>query len=185
MTRMTTLRLAPLALVSALVFACPSGAIAQEPDAATCPMHAEHMAMKTHEHAAEVDSRGDEVMGFSHAATTHHFRLLADGGAIEISANDPQDTASLAAIRSHLTIAAAAFAKGDFAMPLAIHGETPAGAPTLAGHAADIDYRYEETPHGARVHLLAKTPETLAAIHEFLRYQITEHRTGDPLEPVS
>lgn len=183
MTRTTTLRFAPFALASALIFAWPSGAIAQEPDPATCPMHAEHMAAKTHDHAAEVDARGDEVMGFSHTATTHHFRILQDGGAIEISANDPQDTASLAAIRSHLTTVAAAFAKGDFAMPHAIHGESPTGAPTLASHAADIDYRYEETPQGARVHLLAKTPETLAAIHEFLRYQITEHRTGDPLEP--
>jgi hypothetical protein len=185
MTRKMTLRLAPFALASAVILAWPSSATAQQPDPATCPMHAEHMAAKAHGHAADVDARGDEVMGFSHTATTHHFRILADGGAIEITANDPQDTASLAAIRSHLTTVAAAFAKGDFAMPLAIHGETPAGAPTLAGHAADIDYRYEETPQGARVHLLAKTPETLAAIHEFLRYQITEHRTGDPLEPAS
>jgi hypothetical protein len=172
-------------LACALLAAPPSSARAQEHDPATCPMHAEHMAAKTHDHAADVDARGDEVMGFSHTATTHHFRILEDGGAIEISANDPQDTASLAAIRSHLTTVAAAFAKGDLAMPHAIHGETPAGAPTLAGHASEIDYRYEETPQGARVHLLAKTPETLAAIHEFLRYQITEHRTGDPLEPAS
>jgi hypothetical protein len=148
-------------------------------------MHTAHAAAKSHDHAAEVDRRGDEVMGFSHTATTHHFRLLGDGGAIEISANDPQDAASLAAIRSHLTALAAAFARGDFAMPFAIHGEPPAGAPTLAEHAAEMDYRYEETPSGARLRLLAKTPATLAAVHDFLRYQINEHRTGDALEPAS
>ncbi len=187
MSLVTTPRLTVLltAIACALVVAAPQTAAAQEPDHASCPMHAEHAAQKDHDHAANVDRRGDEVMGFTHAATTHHFRLFQDGGAIEIAANDPQDAASLAAIRSHLAAVAAAFAKGDFAMPQAIHGESPAGAATLAAKAAEIDYRYEETASGARVRLLAKTPETLAAVHDFLRYQITEHRTGDPLEPAS
>ncbi|SPE25161.1 conserved exported hypothetical protein [Candidatus Sulfopaludibacter sp. SbA3] len=43
---------------------------------------------------AEMNNRGDRVMGFSHEKTTHHFRLYADGGAIEVTANDPRDTAS-------------------------------------------------------------------------------------------
>jgi hypothetical protein len=32
--------------------------------------------------AAEVDQRGDEGMGFSHAMTGHHFHLFPDGGSI-------------------------------------------------------------------------------------------------------
>jgi len=31
------------------------------------------------------------------------------------------------------------------------------------------------------VRIVAKTPEARAAVHEFLRFQITDHRTGDPL----
>lgn len=32
-------------------------------------------------HHNAVDHRGDQVMGFSHEKTTHHFRLFTDGGA--------------------------------------------------------------------------------------------------------
>jgi hypothetical protein len=35
--------------------------------------------------AAEVDQRGDEGMGFSHAMTGHHFHLLPDGGSMKLS----------------------------------------------------------------------------------------------------
>lgn len=169
------LRLAPALLV---MLAPTPPIIAQEADPGACPMHAAHMA-------ADVDRRGDEVMGFSHTTTTHHFRLAKDGGAIEIAANDAGDVANIAAIRKHLNAVAEAFARGDFAMPEAIHSVLPAGAEALAAHRADVEYRYEETPSGARVRIIAKSPETLAAVHDFLRFQITEHRTGDPLEPAS
>jgi hypothetical protein len=42
-----------------------------------------------------VPERGDHVMGFSHDATTHHFHLLKDGGEIVVTANDPNDKASI------------------------------------------------------------------------------------------
>src|SRR5262245_48143536 len=32
-----------------------------------------------------VNERGDQAMGFSYLKTTHHFRLSADGGAIEVN----------------------------------------------------------------------------------------------------
>ena len=47
--------------------------------------------------AAEVDSRGDEGMGFSHYMTGHHFHLYSDGGAIEVESNSPDDDTSKAA----------------------------------------------------------------------------------------
>ena len=47
----------------------------------------------------EVNHRGDREMGFSHEKTTHHFRLAKDGGAIEVTANDPNDTQSRDQIR--------------------------------------------------------------------------------------
>ena len=54
-------------------------------------------------HHAAVDQRGDQVMGFSHEKTTHHFRLYSDGGAIEVVTKDPKDTASRDQIRTHPT----------------------------------------------------------------------------------
>src|SRR5207249_10021440 len=50
----------------------------------------------------DVVNRGEHVMGFSHEATTHHFRLFKDGGEIAVTAKDPSDKASIDQIRSHL-----------------------------------------------------------------------------------
>jgi hypothetical protein len=47
---------------------------------------------------------------------------------------------------------------------------------------ADIHYRYEEIPAGGKVRIESKDPVALAAIHDFLRFQITEHGTGDSIE---
>jgi hypothetical protein len=45
-----------------------------------------------------------------------------------------------------------------------------------------IRYHYEETPSGARVRIESEDPVALAAIHDFLRFQISEHQTGDSQE---
>ncbi len=45
-----------------------------------------------------------------------------------------------------------------------------------------IRWIYEETPEGGRVTASTKDPAALAAIHEFLRFQIEDHRTGDSTE---
>ncbi len=50
----------------------------------------------------DVVKRGEHVMGFSHEATTHHFRLFKDGGEIAVTVKDPSDKASIEQIRSHL-----------------------------------------------------------------------------------
>ena len=71
-------------------------------------------AQQSDPHHDSVNQHGDHVMGFSHEKTTHHFRLYADGGAIEVTANDPKDTESRDAIRMHLTHIAGMFAEGNF-----------------------------------------------------------------------
>src|SRR6476646_8808735 len=58
------------------------------------------------DHFSSVNARGDQGMGFSHEKTTHHFHLLADGGAIEIQNNAPTDAATREAIRQHLVMTA-------------------------------------------------------------------------------
>jgi hypothetical protein len=131
-----------------------------------------------------VDARGDVAMGFSQQATVHHFRLTADGGAIEVTVSDAADTATRDAVRRHLQAIEVAFAEGDFAIPRAVHAQTPPGVAAMRAAGA-MSYRYEELPAGGRVVLAASTPEALAATHEFLRFQIAEHATGDPsaIEP--
>ena len=45
-----------------------------------------------------------------------------------------------------------------------------------------IAYTFQEAPAGGRVAITTSDPESLAAIHKFLRFQITEHHTGDLTE---
>ncbi len=130
-------------------------------------------------HHAGVDERGDRVMGFDHSKTTHHFILTASGGVIEVSANDPQDGASRDAIREHLSHIAKKFAEGDFEAPMLIHDRVPPGVPVMEREKKAIRWIYEETPSGGRIVITTKNAEALAAIHQFLEFQIDDHRTGD------
>jgi hypothetical protein len=148
-----------------------------------CPMHQQHSAEASHH--AMVEKHGDEAMGFSHMTTAHHFRLAADGGAIEATANDPKDKASMEAIRTHLAHIAVLFANGDFSTPMFIHDGVPPGATTMKLMKSKIRYQYEELASGGRVRIESDDPVAVAAIHDFLRFQITEHQTGDSVEPGS
>ena len=130
-------------------------------------------------HHAGVDARGDQVMGFDHAKTTHHFSLTADGGVIAVSANDTTDTESRDAIRSHLSHIARVFASGDFDAPMLIHDQVPPGVPVMKKKKSAIKYAYAETKTGAEVVISTNDPKALAAVHDFLQFQISDHRTGD------
>lgn len=136
----------------------------------------------THEqHMALMKKRGDQAMGFDQDKATHHFRLTATGGAIEVGANDAADAATRDEIRAHLKMIAAQFADGVFDKPEETHAEVPPGVTTMRARKASIAYVYEEMPRGGRVRITTSDPAALAAVHDFLRYQIKEHATGDPL----
>ena len=127
-----------------------------------------------------MNQRGEMGMGFSQAATMHHFFLNPDGGVIQVGANDPKDTSDRDKIRMHLTHIAQAFASGDFDIPMFVHDTTPPGVPEMKRLRDRIKYTYGETQNGGRVVISTADPDALAAIHDFLRFQIQEHKTGDP-----
>ncbi|HKV81409.1 MAG TPA: hypothetical protein VJP02_24895 [Candidatus Sulfotelmatobacter sp.] len=147
-------------------------------DMDSCPMHKELMKQAS-QHQADVETNGDEAMGFFHDKTTHHFRLNADGGTIEVTANDAKDEGNIQAIRSHLKHIAAMFSHGDFSAPMFIHDQAPPGVSVLKEKRAEISYSFEEVAAGGKVRIKTADPESLKAIHEFLRFQITDHHTGD------
>ncbi|MEP6821080.1 MAG: hypothetical protein ABI946_01895, partial [Chthoniobacterales bacterium] len=133
-------------------------AIAQKPSEqkdkmADCPMHAAHTG-----HAAGVNARGDQGMGFSHAKTTHHFLLSKSGGAIEVTANGAQDQTSREQIRGHLEQIAQAFTAGNFDTPMFVHDQVPAGVPVMQAKKGEIGYRYEEIENGGRVRITTTDP---------------------------
>jgi hypothetical protein len=151
-------------------------------DKMSCPMHEQHKASQEDQHHQGVVERGDQVMGFSHERTAHHFRLYADGGAIEAEANDAEDTASRDEIRTHFGHIATMFAAGNFSSPMLIHVENPPGTEEMKRLGIAIQYSLENTERGARIRITAKTPEALQAVLKFLRFQIADHQTGDTTE---
>jgi hypothetical protein len=136
-------------------------------------------------HAAGVDARGDHGMGFSHETTNHHFRLLADGGVIEAEAKSETDAATRDEIRMHMTHIASSFAANDFDIPMFIHAVVPPGVPVMKEKHSAITYTSIETPKGAKVRIVTHDPDALKAVHEFLRFQIKDHRTGDSVAVTS
>jgi hypothetical protein len=159
-----------------LVIALTAGAAAQstqkpEPRAER-PMHAEHTQM---------NERGEKGMGFSQTATRHHFLLNANGGVIQVEANDSADASSRNEIRMHLGHIAKAFQSGDFDIPMFVHNTVPPGVPEMKRLRKNIQYSLEETPNGGRVVISSANKEAVEAIHRFLRFQIEEHKTGDAM----
>jgi len=130
-------------------------------------------------HHSEMMKRGEQAMGFSQEETTHHFRLYKDGGAIEVVANDPKDTASRDQIRMHLSHIAKMFSAGNFEAPMFIHATTPPGVPTMTALREQIQYEYQVIDNGARVRISTANAQARDAIHAFLLYQILDHKTGD------
>lgn len=117
---------------------------------------------------AAMEERGDHATGFSHAKTTHHFRLAGDGGAIEVSANDPQDAASIGEIRGHLGHIAKLFAQGNSEIPMLVHDRLPDGAAVMAqqkGNIASLLVGVAAMARSARVNapLLSPKPEQVSA----------------------
>jgi hypothetical protein len=127
----------------------------------------------------DMAKRGDMVMGFSHEKTTHHFELNYDGGAIDVRANDVKDTESRDQIRSHFKHIAQMFADGNFSAPMLVHGTNVPGTATMSKLKDQLHWTLTDTTRGARLSVVADDKPALAAVHEFLRFQIQDHQTGD------
>jgi hypothetical protein len=129
----------------------------------------------------DMEARGDVGMGFSQAKTTHHFILTKDGGVISVETNDANDEKTRDQIRMHLAHIAKAFAAGDFDIPMFVHDKVPPGVSTMQSKKDAIQYRTGRSKQGGQVVITTRDPQALAAIHEFLSFQIREHKTGDSL----
>jgi hypothetical protein len=138
------------------------------------------LASAQQNHDVMLERHSDHVMGFSHEKTTHSFELTRDGGVIEVRNNDIADVASRDEIQKHFRHIVRMFAAGDFSAPMLVHGRQDVpGTATMTTLKDKLHWQLEETPRGAKLIVLADNNEALAAVHDFLRFQITDHHTGD------
>ncbi len=126
-----------------------------------------------------MNDRGAHVMGFDQDKTTHSFRLHPDGGAVDISVKDRADAANRDAIRSHLPHIAQMFGDGNFEAPMLIHATKVPGTEQMTALKNRIRFVYVETPTGGRLDIFTTDADALKAVHEFMKFQIADHRTGD------
>jgi hypothetical protein len=152
----------------------------QHPSMPAGMSHEDHLKQMAKDEALK--KRGAQAMGFDQDATTHHFRLSPDGGSIEVTVKNEKDEATITAVRSHLRSIAADFSRGEFDKPFQTHGEVPPGVQQMQLDRALISYRYEDLIGGGAVRIETANARAQKAVHEFLRYQITEHQTGDPVQ---
>jgi hypothetical protein len=159
----------------AVLVAGGSAASAGAQEHASCPMH-------TPARDAQVDHAHHEATGLDNATSEHHFRLAKSGGSIELVATT-DDAQTRDRIRQHLQAIARAFSGGDFSLPTRIHEQAPPGVAVMKERSRLIRYRFSELPRGGVVSIATDDAVSLAAVHEFLRFQIADHGTGDPTAP--
>lgn len=125
---------------------------------------------------AAMQGRGKMAMGVDQYTSWHHFDPLPDGGRIALQ-RDSTDTAGTTAIRAHLKDIAARFAAGDFAIPGFVHAQQVPGTPVMAAQRSAIRYVFHPLPGGGEVRIVTHDSMAVAAVHQFLAFQRTEHHT--------
>jgi uncharacterized protein (TIGR01244 family) len=131
-------------------------------------------------HRTQIDHRHDEATGIAHEHAVHHFLLTEDGGSIALEIEGEGASEAREHARTHLQGITRSFASGDFSMPIRIHDRVPPGVEVMTKRGAAIHYDYSPTANGGKVRISTRDAEALAAIHEFLRFQIRDHGTSDP-----
>ncbi len=126
---------------------------------------------------AALQTRGADprAMGVDQYKAQHVFESLPDGGRIELQVA-VQDSADVAVIRRHLREIAVAFSAGDFAIPMFVHMQDVPGTVVMASSRSSITYEARDLPGGGEVRITTRDPRALAAVHEFLTFQRTDHR---------
>lgn len=161
--------------------ACFIAALALAPASAAAQSgHAHQVAGGAHQPPAAdsafagVQARGKVAMGVDQYTSQHRFDDLADGGRIELQ-RDPADSAGVRTIREHLQEIARAFAAGNFETPGFVHDREVPGARVMTARRESIRYEFRPLPGGGEVRITTRDPDAVAAVHEFLAFQRTDH----------
>jgi hypothetical protein len=126
---------------------------------------------------AAMQTRGAEAMGVDQYTSSHVFEPLPDGGRIVLRRDVP-DSAGVAAIRDHMRLIAERFGAGDFALPGFVHAQPVPGTAVMAARRDHISYTASAVPNGAELRITTTDSAALAAVHEFLAFQLREHHAA-------
>lgn len=125
---------------------------------------------------AGVQDRGASVMGVDQYTSQHVFESLPDGGRIVLERDDLTDTAAVRAIQAHMRDIERAFRAGDFNAPFQVHALVVPGTGVMAEKRAVITYVASDLPRGGQLRVTSRDAGAVAAVHQFLAFQRTDHR---------
>lgn len=131
-------------------------------------------AQSTSEKRRDVEKNGAIVMPFSQTDTMHTFASTRSGGTQTVMVKDgnPQQ---IILVRAHLRKEAAAFARGDFSDPEAIHGKAMLGIAAMRAGCKHLVVTYGDVPSGATITYASSDPTLVSAIHQYFATQVDEH----------
>jgi hypothetical protein len=131
---------------------------------------------------AQKGDKDPRPMSFDEGKATQHFYLLKNGGAVELAAKDPADKSTIDAIQKHLESQAKNFEKGNFDVPTTEKGKLPESVNTMKKLRKEITFEVMQMDAGAALRMFSVNTQARQAIQDFLKLQIEEHHTGDPIE---
>jgi len=126
---------------------------------------------------AGLQERGKTAMGVDQYTSRHVFEALPDGGRIELQRNE-DDAEGTEAIRSHMQEIASAFEAGDFSTPAFVHWREVPGVRVMIERREAMTWTYKPLPRGGEVRITSADTAAVKAVHEFLAFQNSDHRTG-------
>ena len=129
----------------------------------------------------DLDARFSKALGTDADKIVQHYYLMKNGGVIEFTVKDPTDNASIAVIQKYLEAQRDLFEKGKTDADADVHGKVPDGLPRLKKLRNEITFFAVKSEHGAVLRMFTVNEQAREAIQEFMKFEINEHKTGDPL----
>ncbi len=129
--------------------------------------------------AADANARLARVVGVIPDSIVLHYYLVKNGGVIEITTKQPDDTATANAIMKYLESQKDLFDKGKNDSDNDVHGQMPAGLLTMKKLKNDITFNAVRQDNGGVLRIFSVNEQARQAIHDYMKYEIAAHATGD------
>jgi hypothetical protein len=130
----------------------------------------------------DLNTRFSKVLGTDAEKIVQHYYLVKNGGVIEFTAKDPADNATISTVQKYLDAQKNLFEKGKADADTEIYGKVPDGLQALKKLRNEITFFAVNTDGGAALRMFSVNEQARQAIQDFLKFQISEHKTGDPLQ---
>jgi len=129
----------------------------------------------------DLNSRFSKALGTDASHIIQHYYLVKNGGVIEFAAKDLSDSATISALQKYMEAQKDLFEKGKTDADADVHGKVPDGVPILKKLRNEITFFTVKNDDGGALRMFSTNDQARQAIQDFLKFQINEHKTGDPL----